>query len=310
MGFSIETSVSAVTVFLQGALSFFSPCVLPLVPLYVSYLAGGAAVVDAGGVRRYPRGRIFLNTLFFVVGISFAFFLLGLGLTALGSFFQRLPGVVRPGQRRHHPALRPVPAGPWKAVPGAGAGAPPPLPAGQAGHEPGHGPGAGLHLQLRLDALRGPHPQQRPADGLLGGVLRRRLPADRRVHPGLRAALPGGGPLHRRGAGLLQGPPERGALHGEDRRGAADRHGPPDPHRRRRQHLRRSGRHLRHGPGGPCRPAGGRLLRRRSGRGRGDRRPGAGGCREPCGPRPGLHPDGSVRRTATPCPTTRGRRCF
>ena len=42
MGFSIETSVSAVTVFLQGALSFFSPCVLPLVPLYVSYLAGGA----------------------------------------------------------------------------------------------------------------------------------------------------------------------------------------------------------------------------------------------------------------------------
>ena len=87
MGFSIETSVSAVTVFLQGALSFFSPCVLPLVPLYVSYLAGGAAVVDENGVRRYPRGRIFFNTLFFVAGISFAFFLLGLGLTALGTFF-------------------------------------------------------------------------------------------------------------------------------------------------------------------------------------------------------------------------------
>ena len=87
MGFSIETSVSAVTVFLQGALSFFSPCVLPLVPLYVSYLAGGAAVVDENGVRRYPRGRIFFNTLFFVAGISFAFFLLGLGLSALGTFF-------------------------------------------------------------------------------------------------------------------------------------------------------------------------------------------------------------------------------
>ena len=87
MGFSIETSVSAVTVFLQGALSFFSPCVLPLVPLYVSYLAGSAAVVGEDGVRRYPRGKIFLNTLFFVVGISFAFFLLGLGLTALGEFF-------------------------------------------------------------------------------------------------------------------------------------------------------------------------------------------------------------------------------
>ena len=34
MGFSIETSVSAVTVFLQGALSFFSPCVLPLAVSY------------------------------------------------------------------------------------------------------------------------------------------------------------------------------------------------------------------------------------------------------------------------------------
>ena len=89
MGFSIETSVSAVTVFLQGALSFFSPCVLPLVPLYVSYLAGGAAVVGEDGIRRYPRGKIFLNTLFFVVGISFAFFLLGLGLTALGAFFSQ-----------------------------------------------------------------------------------------------------------------------------------------------------------------------------------------------------------------------------
>ena len=88
MGFSIETSVSALTVFLQGALSFFSPCVLPLVPLYVSYLAGGAGVVGEDGVRRYPRGRIFCNTLFFVAGISFAFFLLGLGLSALGSFFQ------------------------------------------------------------------------------------------------------------------------------------------------------------------------------------------------------------------------------
>lgn len=42
MGFTIETGISGVTVFLQGLLSFFSPCVLPLVPLYIGYLAGGA----------------------------------------------------------------------------------------------------------------------------------------------------------------------------------------------------------------------------------------------------------------------------
>ena len=101
MGITIETGLSAVTVFFQGALSFFSPCVLPLVPLYVSYLAGGAAEVDENGVRRYPRARVFVNTLFFVIGISFAFLLLGFGLSALGRFFQnyqlwfaRLSGII------------------------------------------------------------------------------------------------------------------------------------------------------------------------------------------------------------------------
>lgn len=88
MGLSLETSVPVLTVFLQGLLSFFSPCVLPLVPLYVSYLAGGARDVDSDGNIRYPRGRVLVNTLFFVVGISFTFFLLGFGFTALGSFFR------------------------------------------------------------------------------------------------------------------------------------------------------------------------------------------------------------------------------
>lgn len=87
MGFDLETSVPAITVFIQGLLSFFSPCVLPLVPLYVSYLAGGAGTVDENGVIRYPRGRVLINTLFFVIGVSFTFFLLGFGFTALGRFF-------------------------------------------------------------------------------------------------------------------------------------------------------------------------------------------------------------------------------
>lgn len=87
MGFSISTSVPALTVFVQGLLSFFSPCVLPLVPLYVSYLAGGAKTVDEDGTIRYPRGKVLLNTLFFVLGVSFTFFLLGFGFTALGRFF-------------------------------------------------------------------------------------------------------------------------------------------------------------------------------------------------------------------------------
>lgn len=87
MNFNIETSVSALTVFLQGVLSFFSPCVLPLIPLYVSYFAGGAKKIEEDGTVTYPRKKVMLNTLFFVLGISFTFFLLGLGFTALGRFF-------------------------------------------------------------------------------------------------------------------------------------------------------------------------------------------------------------------------------
>lgn len=87
MNFSFETSVPALTVFFQGLLSFFSPCVLPIVPLYISYFSGGAKTVDADGTIHYPRGRVLLNTLFFVLGISATFFLLGFGFTALGQFF-------------------------------------------------------------------------------------------------------------------------------------------------------------------------------------------------------------------------------
>ena len=43
MGFSMDISVPVLTVFLQGLLSFFSPCVLPLLPLYIGYLSGGTA---------------------------------------------------------------------------------------------------------------------------------------------------------------------------------------------------------------------------------------------------------------------------
>lgn len=82
MGFSLETSVSVFTVFVQGLLSFFSPCVLPLVPLYLGYLAGGA--VNASLTDRQRRRVALRNTLFFILGVSFAFFMLGLGFTALG----------------------------------------------------------------------------------------------------------------------------------------------------------------------------------------------------------------------------------
>lgn len=89
MGFSFDINVSAVTVFLQGILSFFSPCVLPLIPLYMGYLSGGTMKRDADGRITYKRSKVMINTFFFVLGVSITFFVLGLGVSALGSFLQK-----------------------------------------------------------------------------------------------------------------------------------------------------------------------------------------------------------------------------
>ncbi len=86
MGFSLDITVPAITVFIQGLLSFLSPCILPLVPIYIGYLAG-VKKEDAQGNIIYSYKTVLINTLFFVIGISFAFFLLGLGFTSLGQFF-------------------------------------------------------------------------------------------------------------------------------------------------------------------------------------------------------------------------------
>lgn len=91
-----EVSVSALTVFLQGLISFFSPCVLPILPLYFGYLSGSASPdsdpLDAD--KDMQKGLLIANTFFFVVGISSAFFLLALGFTAFGRFFDQHSGLI------------------------------------------------------------------------------------------------------------------------------------------------------------------------------------------------------------------------
>lgn len=79
-------NISFILVFLEGVLSFFSPCVIPLLPVYMSYLAGNTNG-EEGDSYSYHRKKVFLHTLMFVIGISFAFFILGMTFTSLGRFF-------------------------------------------------------------------------------------------------------------------------------------------------------------------------------------------------------------------------------
>lgn len=101
MGFSLEISVPVLTIFFQGLLSFFSPCVLPLIPIYIGYLSGGTGQIGEDGRIHFKRSKVLFHTVFFVLGVSFAFFLLGLGFSAMGNFlkenqiwFARIGGVI------------------------------------------------------------------------------------------------------------------------------------------------------------------------------------------------------------------------
>ena len=76
---------------LAGILSFFSPCVLPLVPFYLCYLAGiSMEEFRTEGVFSYKlRKKLTLNTVFFSAGIIFVFMMMGLAASSLGQLFRQ-----------------------------------------------------------------------------------------------------------------------------------------------------------------------------------------------------------------------------
>jgi len=77
---------------LAGLLSFFSPCILPMVPFYLSYMAGLSMQElhgQSGGptIPRAAQIRLILSAIAFALGVTTIFVLLGLGATAAGAAF-------------------------------------------------------------------------------------------------------------------------------------------------------------------------------------------------------------------------------
>ena len=70
--------------FLAGIISFLSPCVLPIVPPYLAYMSG-ISVADA--TDNDKPVSVFLPALFFVLGLSTVFLILGFTASALGTLF-------------------------------------------------------------------------------------------------------------------------------------------------------------------------------------------------------------------------------
>ena len=81
-------------IFLEGILSFLSPCVLPLIPLYMSYLAGDGKTIDEEGNVHYDRVRVFVSTLFFTLGISLTFFLLAAAVSAFKDYIDEYREII------------------------------------------------------------------------------------------------------------------------------------------------------------------------------------------------------------------------
>ncbi|OAN69904.1 cytochrome c biogenesis protein CcdA [Seohaeicola saemankumensis] len=74
---------------LAGLLSFFTPCILPMVPFYLCYMAGisMSELRDDGAIVPGAQKRLVISAVFFALGVSTIFVMLGMGATALGQTF-------------------------------------------------------------------------------------------------------------------------------------------------------------------------------------------------------------------------------
>lgn len=77
--------VNFIVVFIEGLVSFLSPCVLPILPIYLSMLSN--STIENLNQGKFTKSALFKNTLFFTLGISTTFFILGSSVNALSSFF-------------------------------------------------------------------------------------------------------------------------------------------------------------------------------------------------------------------------------
>jgi cytochrome c-type biogenesis protein len=82
-------------VFGAGVLSFLSPCVLPLVPPYLTYM-GGASFEQLKSDDRALHARVVLTSVFFILGFSVVFVTLGATATAFGQAFREALPILTP----------------------------------------------------------------------------------------------------------------------------------------------------------------------------------------------------------------------
>ena len=86
--------VTLLAAFGAGFLSFISPCVLPLIPGYISYISG-MSLEDMRKADAGSRRRLIIATLFFILGFSIVFMAMGASASALGALLREHLRVVQ-----------------------------------------------------------------------------------------------------------------------------------------------------------------------------------------------------------------------
>jgi len=80
--------LNVATAFLAGLVSFISPCVLPLVPSYLSFLTGTSLEDLKAESSSAAKARVLLHALAFIAGFTVVFVAIGLSASAIGGVFQ------------------------------------------------------------------------------------------------------------------------------------------------------------------------------------------------------------------------------
>ena len=88
-------NVGILTAFGFGLISFISPCVLPIVPGYLSFVSGlSFEEMQSASTMASVRNRILANSFFFVVGFSIIFIALGASASAVGQFLHERLNII------------------------------------------------------------------------------------------------------------------------------------------------------------------------------------------------------------------------
>jgi cytochrome c-type biogenesis protein len=88
-------AISFPAAFLAGIFSFFSPCILPLIPAYFTFITGFSLEELTDACNAEIKKKVIFSTVSYVLGFSFVFILFGASASYLGGFFYKYKEFIR-----------------------------------------------------------------------------------------------------------------------------------------------------------------------------------------------------------------------